>query len=122
MDKNCKIESVEAVDGGVVLLYRHCNLDEVSWVVKTALQSEGFSLCDGTDKHGIYKLSGKTLLSKFMSGSISFKLDIVLDGDTVLARIEDVTPELAHASPKGVHLRNLRKIIAYLRFLDKENI
>jgi len=119
MSRECKIVSIQAVEGGAVLVYRFCEEEDVVLYVKKALQSEGFAFSDGTDKHGVYKLKQDSLLAKFSSEGIVFKLDIIANGDFIQAHLEDVTPRLDYQSPKRIHLRNIRRIIAFLENLDK---
>ncbi len=50
-----------------------------------------------------------------MTDKIALKLDITSHDKTVIARILDVSPDVDDSDRKRVHIRNIRRIIAYLR-------
>lgn len=111
----CQISSILPVDGGAELTYTNCDEESVAWAVRLALESEGFSLADGSEKHGVFKSNQDNGFTRLTSDKIALKLDIASRGKTVIARILDVTPELDDKFKKRIHLRNIRRIIAYLR-------
>ncbi|HDR91169.1 MAG TPA: hypothetical protein ENN75_02850 [candidate division Zixibacteria bacterium] len=77
-----------------------------------AFQSVGFSMADGTDKRGVFKLETG---SRFASYKIALKIDIATKNGNVIARILDITPPMGEDRTGIVHIREIRKIVSYLR-------
>lgn len=110
--RNCRLSLIMPLEKGAELVYLGCTEDSVARALRMAFQSEGFSMADGTDKRGVFKLEAGT---RFVSYKIALKVDIATKEGKVIARILDITPPLGDEKAGVVHIREIRKIVSYLR-------
>ncbi len=122
MEEFCDINAIKSIANGAELAFIDCDEDVVAHAIGLAMQSEGFSLSDGSNKHGLFKYTQGSAYNRLTSLKVLFKLDIVSKDNTVIARILDVTPEIENENARRHHERVIRNIIVFLRNLASREV